>query len=118
MRMKRFTLLILALALARFAHATDIEGVQPAALDQPRVHMHLRREPKGEPLVAQALGEKTINITAFLDTGASGIMLSETTAQALGVKPALSDGKEIEFTDVGVGGGEKFGVSESLVVFL
>src|SRR5689334_14925493 len=77
------------------AFAVDIEGVQPAALDQPRVNMHLRREPKGKPLSTKKLaGEETINIQAFCDTGASGVMLSKTTADALGVARAKAGGDD------------------------
>ena len=68
-----------------FALAVEIEGVQPAALDQPRVHLHLRRDPKGPALSTGKGAEQTIDIEAFLDTGASGVMISKTTADALGV---------------------------------
>ena len=78
------------LLFAQVAAATDIEGVQPAARDQPRVYIHLRRELKGAPLSTGKGAEQTINVTAFLDTGASGILLSKTTADALGVKPELA----------------------------
>src|SRR5437879_5030271 len=69
-----------------FLRAIDIEGVQPAALDQPRVHIHVRRDPKGPALSTGKGEEQTINIQAFLDTGASGIMLSTTSADALKIK--------------------------------
>src|SRR5437016_4929605 len=104
------------------ALAIDIEGVQPAALDQPRVNIHLRRTVNGEAMMAKAEGEKTINIQAFLDTGASGVLLSGKTAEALGVKQntARINGKDspVQFTDIGVGGGDTFGVSERLFVFV
>ena len=98
--------------------AVEIEGVQPAALDQPRVNLHLRREKNGKPLVAKKLGEETINVQAFLDTGASGIMLSTTTADALGVKRAKAGEANVVFHDVGVGGSDAFHVAEPLFVFL
>src|SRR5678810_595780 len=93
--------------------AQEIEGVQPAALDQPRINVLIRIEPNGKPLMAKANGEEGFNIEAFLDTGASGILLSKQTADALGVKPAMAktpDGKSqpVVFTDVGVGGGDTF----------
>jgi hypothetical protein len=111
--------IIVILLTASIAAAVEIEGVQPAALDQPRVHVHLRRDPKGKPLEAAGIaGESTIDFTAFLDTGASGILLSKTTADALGVKPSQSNGKPTTFTDIGVGGDENFGVSEPLFIYL
>src|SRR5688500_20072006 len=72
--------------------ATDIEGVQPASLDQPRVNVLLRRDPAGKPLVttgADAAG-KVFNVEAFLDTGASGFVLSANTAKALGIRDRKS----------------------------
>jgi hypothetical protein len=100
------------------ASAVEIEGVQSAALDQPRVNLHLRREAKGQPLVARKMGEQTINVQAFLDTGASGIMLSTTTADALGVKRLKVGDSNVVFHDVGVGGSDQFHVSEPLMIFL
>jgi len=104
--------------LAQVALATDIDGVQPAALDQPRVYIHLRRGLKGAPLSTGKGAEQTINVTAFLDTGASGILLSKTTADALGIKAEAAAGKPVVFHDVGVGGGDQFNVSEPLFVFM
>jgi hypothetical protein len=117
MQVKALFIVIVA-ALISTVSAVEIEGVQPAALDQPRVNLHLRREPKGQPLMAKKLGEQTINVQAFLDTGASGIMLSTTTADALGVKRASAGNANVVFHDVGVGGTDEFHVSEPLLVFL
>lgn len=39
--------------IAPHALATDIDGVQPAALDQPRINMLLRRAPGAPPLEAK-----------------------------------------------------------------
>src|SRR5207244_1297938 len=112
MRKRIPALVAIAAFWASFAYAVDIEGVQPVALDQPRVNVHLRRDLKGKALSAGAGAEATINIQAFLDTGASGVMLSGTTADALGVKrsTANQNGKaeNVLFKDVGVGGGDSF----------
>ncbi len=118
--MKRTGVFLLAIVLASpVATAIDIEGVQPAALDQPRVHVHVRRQPNGPALATGKNEEQTINIQAFLDTGASGIMLSTTTADALRIKRE-EDSKRVnvQFRDVGVGGGDTFNVSEPLYVFI
>src|SRR3954468_7072046 len=120
------------------ALAVEIEGVQPAALDQPRIHVCFRRDMKGKPLAAKdnggggsaaaakalgldlgALGgaAQPFDVQAFVDTGASGVLLSKNTAAALGVRKATAPGgKEVVFRDVGVGGGEAFAVSEPLFV--
>ena len=140
--MKRIVLAaVVSLASTSIAFATDIEGVQAASLDQPRVNVHLRRTLDGPALAAAegqggdelkkllgALGgadaaSSTINIQAFLDTGASGVMISKITADALGLNllttaPKGKDSPEpVIFTDVGVGGGDKFHVSEKLFLF-
>ena len=108
---------LFVLCLPSLLLATDIDGVQPASLDQPRINMLLRREGKGAPLEVKDAG--FINIQAFLDTGASGVMLSPKTADALGVRRAKAKGKSgtpisILFHDVGVSGSDKFNVAEPL----
>jgi hypothetical protein len=132
-----FALVLIAQSVGtRPTSAVEIEGVQPAALDQPRINVCIRREPKGQPLAAKAdaaagglqalLGEAlggggggpVINIRAFIDTGASGVMLSRNTFTALGIQPANHRGRPVAFHDVGVGGTEEFGVSEPLYLFL
>ena len=130
------TLALAFLFLHAPARAIDIEGVQPAALDQPRVSVMLKRDPKGKPLAAKSeagalgglLGQPadkdatTINIQAFLDTGASGIMLSGKTAEALVIKHTVAnrDGKQqpVIFHDIGVGGTDQFQVSEKLFIYM
>ena len=68
-------------------------------------------------------GQTAFNVEAFLDTGASGIMLSPHTAQQLGIHRETATvpggkGGEVRFEDVGVGGGDQFAVSEPLVLSL
>ena len=118
-RFKRCLGLLLGVFLwtAGTAAAQDIEGVQPAALDQPRINLIARRQANGPVLMVG--GQAAFNVEAFLDTGASGIMLSPHTAEQLGIKrqttmtPAGKPGAVV-FEDVGVGGGDQFGVSEPL----
>jgi hypothetical protein len=110
--------------------AADIEGVLPASMDQPRIYLAVSREAKGEPLTAKAgkddavlaklLGHKpgeaepVFAVEAFLDTGASGVMLAEATAASLGVQKLSLQGKPVTYYDVGVAGREAFGVAEPL----
>ena len=118
----RALLVFLALSLLSLvARAEDIDGVQCAALDQPRVNMVLRRAAHGPMLAGKTLGEEAFNVEAFLDTGASGVLISTNSAQTLGVKreQALNAPEhEARFEDVGVGGGSQFAVSEPLFVSL
>ncbi len=107
------TVLLCLAWLAAAARAEDFDGVQPAALDQPRVNLVVRRGPRGRPLMADgAVG----NVEAFLDTGASGVLLSEHTAAALGVTREGTGPAEARFHDVGVGGGDAFAVSEPVCI--
>ena len=89
------------------AWAAEILGVQPAALDQPRINALIQLTPTSDPLEF----EDTFNIQAFFDTGASGILLSTQTAGLLGVQPAQYNGQDIIFSDVGVAGTDDFFVS-------
>ena len=113
-------LILISLVVGANALATNIEGVQPASLDQPRVNVLLRREPKGKPLAAGAKDAKdaigrVFNVEAFLDTGASGFVLSANTAKALGIRHEtigrVQGADPVVFEDVGVGGTDEFHVS-------
>ena len=110
----RLACLIAALSATGPVRALDIVGVQNAALDQPRVNALLRLTPDGAPLtgVEPIFGDSIFNIQAFLDTGASGVIVSEQTADFLGVPRAPG----VIFSDVGVGGSAQFGVSSPLHV--
>ena len=110
-----FRLDILERRLLYAAATLDIHNVQPAALDQPRINALLRRG-NGDPLAADLFGSSTFNIEAFLDTGASGLLLSNETADGLGITRAKSGGQTITFHDVGVAGSGAFNVSEPLNV--
>ena len=63
--------------------------------------------PDGDP----DLGLPYFNVTAYFDTGASGILLSQETADYLSVPKSYSGGQLVVYEDVGVGGSEQFNVS-------
>src|SRR5689334_2201373 len=94
----------------------DVDGVQPAALDQPRVHVLFRRSPDGPPLTAEdpVFGGTSFDVQAFLDTGTSGVLLSKETTDGLGIQPTYYNGQPVSYYDVGIGGAQQFGVSENL----
>ena len=97
-----------ATAGALRAGATDIRGVLPAALDQPRISAIVRYPAaSSDPLFADFGDNRTFNITAFLDTGASGVLLSPNTTSGLGIPNVPG----VKFYDVGVGGEQAFDVS-------
>jgi len=105
------------MTLAAGSRADDIVGIQPAALDQPRIYLHIQRDQTGTALSTRADGQSTSAIEAFLDTGASAVVLSGETYKALGVKSEKSDqAADAEYEDVGVGGSEKSLISEPLLV--
>jgi len=93
----------------------DVPGVQPAALDQPRVNLYVARTP-GNPIVATDpdTGDTTFDIQAFLDTGTSSDLLSQETYSALGINLEQFNGQDVFYADTGVAGDEGFNVSEPL----
>ena len=88
-----------------------LEGVYEAAIDLPRIHFILKRELTGPSLSKTEDSELEY---AFLDTGASGIVISRETAERMGV----SLDAKAKFVDVGVGGEEYFSVSQPLYIGL
>ena len=84
-----------------------LNGVYEAALDLPRIFFVLKRDPTGFSLMPN----RTFQVNyAFLDTGASGVVLSRETTDLLHVARHPT----ARFTDVGIGGAEHFDVSEPL----
>lgn len=92
----------------------DIIGVQNAALDQPQINALLRPGGGGDPLTADPLDPFGFSIQGFLDTGASGVLLSKETVDGLGVGRVPG----VIYEDVGVGGSASFNVSTPLLVDL
>jgi len=90
--------------------AVVIRGVQPFALDQPRVPACLQDPAHDLPLsvYVEEIGGRVFAVDAFLDTGSSRITLGRSDAVLLGVKLT---GQSIE--DVGIGGKETFDVATS-----
>src|SRR5436309_15554837 len=80
----------------------DIDGVQPVALDQPQIHGFFRRNPNDPPLMGSASGLSSFDVQGFLDTGTSEILLSQETAQALGIRSEVVNGQTVTFTDIGI----------------
>jgi hypothetical protein len=98
----------------------DIEGVYNASLDQPRTYALFQRTPDTDPLTATdpLFGIETFTVEAYYDTGASGVLVSKETADALGIRRATYNGQPVEFADVGVAGADYFDVSEPLYISL
>ena len=129
--------LLAAITLSTPTFAADIEGVLPAALDQPRIYLAISVDAKSKPLEASVSGGGALAnllggdkpskkdgpvtqfaVEAFLDTGASGVLLSKSTADGLGLRPIVSGGKPVIFHDVGVAGGEQFPVGPAVFLRL
>src|SRR5437667_327443 len=91
--------LIAPLAIAAAPAAEQpIEGVQPAALDQPRIYLNFRRAQSAPPLATKSDAKRKkpdifgdvdagpqSGAEAFLDTGASGVVLSADSVKQLGI---------------------------------
>lgn len=98
--------------------AYDIYNALPGALDIPGINATLRLTANGAPIQANVFGTQTINIQAYFDTGASGVLLSDESAGYLGVTKATNGGTPITYDDIGVGGTETFHVSTPYYISL
>src|ERR1700722_6022886 len=99
-------------ALCQAVRAVDIQGVLPAAIDQPQTHLLLRQSPTGSPLIGQdALGDSSYDVQAYLDTGTSTILLSEEVMDSFGLNADSYNGQLIQYNDIGIGGSSAFDVS-------
>jgi hypothetical protein len=118
------------------ALAVDLVGLaQSAAVDQPQINMLVRNigaNGPGDPLTAQTvvgyddnfnpITAPSINITAYLDTGSSGSLLSTSTATGYtdstghGIPNSTFNGQTVKFADIGVGGTANFTVSKPIVM--
>lgn len=101
-------------SLPGIAAATEIDGAQAVSLDLPRILAAFKNPATGEQY--DTTTGDFVAITAFFDTGASGVLLSYETAAELSIPLSSFNGSNVEFTDVGVGGGENFWVSDELTL--
>jgi hypothetical protein len=101
-----------ACALWRAAFAVDIQGVLPAALDQPQTHLLLTDTPGGSPIMGQdVLGDSSYDIQCYLDTGTSTVLLSDEVWDSFGLTAETDDGQDVEYNDIGIGGSVQYNVS-------
>jgi hypothetical protein len=121
--------------------AVDLTGLsQAVAIDQPQINLLVRNVVNGTaqaPQVGQTLDigfdqygnpiiliNTTINITAYLDTGSSGLLLSSGTATSYvdsdghGIPNSMYNGQTVGFIDIGVGGAANFTVSKPVALQL
>src|SRR5262245_27755766 len=122
-RFGRAGIAILAAAIAVFLAAVIQPGrlcavelvnvAQPASIDQPQINVILRNQvggAPGPPLVGETLDPitlgnvPTLTLQAYLDTGASGTLLSVPTATTWGIPTATFNGQPVTYDDVGVVG--------------
>ena len=115
----------MVLSLTASSYALDLEGVQSAALDQPKINALIRVSPTGDPIVLDGVDFWTnepisyFNLEGYLDTGASGILLSAATVSAAAWNipgntcfSATSNAYDtIKYADTGLGGKVWFDVS-------
>ncbi len=93
--------------------ATDINFVQAAALDQPRINFALRDQ-NGNLLNAGPILGNAFALTAPFDTGASGVLILKDSADLIQIP--IQNG--VTFSDVGVAGTEQFNVSQPVFLSL
>ncbi len=99
---------VATLAPSGVARAMDISGVLPVAMDQPQINAIITNPTTGKVLTTS--GGYSV-IQAYLDTGTSSIVLSHSTWTGLGITPSTSDGQNVVFNDVAIGGTAPFYVS-------
>jgi hypothetical protein len=99
--------------LPQLSRATSIDGVGAVAADQPQIHFYLTTPTSSDPVLADdGMGDTAYDVQAFLDTGTSGILLSQETAAALNINPTSYNGSPVTFYDTGVAGDAGMGVSD------
>ena len=108
---------VLGVLVADRAEALDIAGVLPTSIGLPEVNVVLRPSAGAAPYAGvDSFGDPLTSLRLIYDTGASGVILFEGPAQALGIPLAVfgdeNEEEEVVFTDVGVGGSTTFKVSD------
>jgi hypothetical protein len=97
------------------AQALDISGVLPTSIGLPEVNAVLRPIAGAAPYMGvDSFGDPVTRLRLIYDTGASGVILFEGPAQALGIPVAQHSDMDVDFTDVGVGGSTTFNVSDPI----
>jgi hypothetical protein len=103
---------LLGLVAVGPAQAVDVAGVLPTSIGLPEVNAVLRPSAGAAPYTGMdSFGDPLANLRLIYDTGASGVILFEGPAQALGIPIPQFMGSDVVFTDVGVGGSTTFDVS-------
>ena len=111
--------------MSQAARGTILDGVQPAALDQPQINVVIYLQGQDVPQInvtVDPLGwiygtgdyVYSFNVPAYLDTGASGILFATSTVQALNLTTEQIGGTDVIYSDVGVAGTDDFRVSTPL----
>ncbi len=96
--------------------------VLPAALDQPQINAiiyvgnnstpQIGQTSTIDPLTLDTTYVNTFNVTGYLDTGASGILISNPTNSVEKLPTLSSNGTPVIYSDVGVAGSDDFQVSD------
>ncbi len=105
-------LFAVALPAAAFSSTISIQGVLPVAADQPQINAVIRTSAASGTELTTSGGYYTIQ--AFLDSGTSGILLSQSTWTGLGVNQSTTVGSSsspVVFNDVAIGGTNPYYVS-------
>jgi hypothetical protein len=106
---------LLAILVGGPTHALDIDGVLPNSIGLPEANVVLRPSAGAAPYSGlDSFAFPLANLRLIYDTGASGTILFEGPAVALGIPVAQFSGSDIVFEDVGVGGSTTFNVSDPI----
>jgi len=101
-----------------------VDVAQPASIDQPQINVIMRNMVSGAPgppLVGATTDPNdpfstvpTLTLQAYLDTGASGMLISSASGTAWSVPNATFGGQPVLYNDVGVVGTAQFNVSQPI----
>lgn len=105
---------LLAPAASSRASDVDVYNPQAAAIELPNIYGLLRRpgDTSGGPLDQNS--DSSNAFQAYLDTGTSGIIISQEYTDALGINPELYNGQPVTFSDIAVNGAVQYNISEPL----
>ncbi|MGN6506169.1 MAG: hypothetical protein ACTHM6_11455 [Tepidisphaeraceae bacterium] len=105
---------LLAPAASSRASDVDVYNPQAAAIELPNIYGLLRRpgDITGGPLDQNS--DSSNAFQAYLDTGTSGIIISQEYTDALGINPELYNGQPVTFSDIAVNGAVQYNISEPL----
>ena len=90
----------------------EIQGVLPVAADQPQIQAILENTATNAVVYGTGAYAGAYDIQGYLDTGTSGVLLSQETAQGFSLAMASYNSTPVTFNDIAFGGTDTYSVSQ------